>query len=331
MPDFAQIRARLAAAVGGEARLAANFAARIMSDTNQRAARELDSAAQDCVQLLERVAQALAKSAFADYRQSSEEELIAGYARRWSAYQAAGARTMSWMVTGPARFPVDRNRKRMDTEHKRLNELVDWWKAAPAQEVKRARLAQAAAIGAGGLAAVELAELERNLATRETRQAMMRAVNAQIRKARLGEGDGEALAAWCQAAGYPINAATATRLLEPPAWGQRGFADYQLRNNNAEIRRLQGRVAQVRAKLERIDTAELAAAKVEEIAGVQIREDVADDRLRLIFPDKPDAATRAALKGRGFRWSPMAGAWQRQLTQAARDAARAILGQLQPA
>lgn len=327
MIDKAQIRARLAAAVGGEARLASNFSARTMSDTAKRAAHELDSGAEDCVQLLERVAKAFAKSTFADYRQCSDDELIAGYVRRWAAYQAAGARTANWMVTGPARFPVERNRKRMDTEHKRLEELVDWWKAAPEREVKRARLAKAAAIGAGGLAAIELDEIKANLAQRESRQAMMKAINAQIRKAKFGAEDAEPLAAWCQAAGYPIGAKSAELLLNPD-WGPRGFAAYQLTNNNAEIRRLQQRLAQVEAKVERIDAAELAEAKVEEIAGVQIREDAADDRLRLIFPGKPDDRTRALLKGRGFRWSPMAGAWQRQLTDNARQAAQAILGQL---
>ena len=324
----AQIRARLAAAVGGEARLASNFAARTMSDTNKRAARELDEATNDCLQLLERVAKALAASTFADFRQCNDDELIAGYARRWAAYQAAGARTMNWMVTGPARFPVDRNRKRMDTEHKRLEELIDWWKAAPAQAVKRARLAKAAAIGAGGLAAIELAELEAKLAKRETYQAMMKAVNAEIRKAKLGAGDGDKLAVFCKGADYPINAATAALLLKPD-FGPRGFAAWQLTNNNAEIRRLQVRIAEVKAKVDRIDAAEIAqAAPVKIIAGDEIREDTADDRLRLIFPGKPDDRTRALLKGRGFRWSPMAGAWQRQLTNAARDAAEGILQNL---
>lgn len=54
-------------------------------------------------------------------------------------------------------------------------------------------------------------------------------------------------------------------------------------------------------------------------------EDRDDDRLRLYFDAKPDEARRKALKGAGWRWSPRAGAWQRQLTDNARASAKQIL------
>jgi len=40
----------------------------------------------------------------------------------WLAYEAAGARTANPMVTGPANFPVDRNRKALDSERRRGEE-----------------------------------------------------------------------------------------------------------------------------------------------------------------------------------------------------------------
>jgi len=49
------------------------------------------------------------------------------------------------------------------------------------------------------------------------------------------------------------------------------------------------------------------------------------DRLELRFPGKPSDAVRADLKSRGFRWSPNAGAWQRQLTDNAKRAAEGVL------
>jgi hypothetical protein len=39
-----------------------------------------------------------------------------------------------------------------------------------------------------------------------------------------------------------------------------------------------------------------------------------DNRLQIFFDEKPDESTRKELKGNGFKWSPNAGAWQRQLT-----------------
>lgn len=54
------------------------------------------------------------------------ERFAAGYVKRLSALWTAKSRCMSPMIVGPANFPTARNRKRMDTEHKRLGEFVDW-------------------------------------------------------------------------------------------------------------------------------------------------------------------------------------------------------------
>lgn len=39
---------------------------------------------------------------------------------------AAKSRTASAMITGPARFPVDRNRKAMDAEHNKIGAFLEW-------------------------------------------------------------------------------------------------------------------------------------------------------------------------------------------------------------
>lgn len=59
-----------------------------------------------------------------------------------------------------------------------------------------------------------------------------------------------------------------------------------------------------------------------EFDGGHIEANTEDNRLQVFFDEKPDADTRAALKSNGFRWSPNAGAWQRQLNNTALYAAK---------
>ena len=60
--------------------------------------------------------------------------------------------------------------------------------------------------------------------------------------------------------------------------------------------------------------------------GGEIVRNLEADRLQILFDEKPDEDTRAALKSNGFRWSPRYSAWQRQLTPNAEQAARRALG-----
>lgn len=76
---------------------------------------------------------------------------------------------------------------------------------------------------------------------------------------------------------------------------------------------------------------EQGEAREYEINGVTVEEDPTDNRLRLHFDGKPGESMRAALKSRGFKWSPRNQAWQRQLTNNARMAARQILKDMEKA
>jgi hypothetical protein len=84
------------------------------------------------------------------------------------------------------------------------------------------------------------------------------------------------------------------------------FEPYSLQNNSAEIRRTKGRIEE----LTRRSTAVFAGWQFE---GGEVKINQQDNRLQVFFDGKPDAATRDELKHNGFRWSPNAGAWQRQL------------------
>src|SRR5262249_42753629 len=61
---------------------------------------------------------------------------------------------------------------------------------------------------------------------------------------------------------------------------------------------------------------EHGGARIEEI----------NNRVRVVFPEKPAEAIRTALKKAGFRWSPAEGAWQRHASPGAWYEAQRILG-----
>lgn len=98
----------------------------------------------------------------------------------------------------------------------------------------------------------------------------------------------------------------------------RDHASYELSNLGANIRRLKERRATLAALK--------ATGKTERMAGdVRVVENPEIARIQLFYPGKPDQATRDKLKRNGFRWAPSEGAWQRQLNNAGRYAAREVL------
>ncbi len=320
-----QIRARLEARVGGASDFANSFNDRTMRDTHQRAARELDGGAQLAVETIEGVAAALTGEGLQDSAAFDEAAFLDRFVNAWAAYQHAGARTANWMVTGPARFPVERNRKRMDTEHRRWQELDALCKAAPHRAVKDAKRLRDQQLGPAGVVDAELADLKARLDKRETYQRQMKAVNEMIRRHKFVAGDGAQLSAAMKERGFAMNPNLCGMLLNRESWQRPGFETYQLSNNLAEIKRLQGRIADVERKAQAIES---EPAREQEINGVRIVEDPVDNRLRLLFDGKPAQDVITALKSRGFRWSPRNSAWQRQLTGNARLAAAAIVERL---
>ena len=95
------------------------------------------------------------------------------------------------------------------------------------------------------------------------------------------------------------------------------YPSWALSNNNAEIRRIKERIQSLSVNKEELYTGW-------EFAGGKAEINVKDNRLQLFFDDKPDGKIRDELKANGFRWSPKASAWQRQLNSNAIYAADAI-------
>lgn len=105
-------------------------------------------------------------------------------------------------------------------------------------------------------------------------------------------------------------------------WIDKPCPDYELTSLRGKIKRVEERIAELDKRAQQADQP-TGSTKFD---GGEIVRNLEADRLQILFDEKPDEATRAALKSNGFRWSPRYGAWQRQLTQNAESAARRALG-----
>lgn len=255
----------------------------------------------------DRAAALQAMPAAAPFEAGTVEALCERHVTATRAYWAAESRCASAMITGPANFPVERNRKRTETAHKRSLEV-----SAHLQAAQRRLERIAFPHGMGGVVRSAdpdaIAKLQAELADRQQWHDHAKAANVTLRK------HGAEARPHLEAAGIRADVIDRAMWLTPNGkpWG------VNTTNSNAAIRRIEDRIR----GLERMK----ARGTVEKEAdGVRIVENAEAARLQLIFPGKPEAAVIAKLKENGFRWSPREGAWQRQLTNNARYAAQRVL------
>ncbi len=195
-----------------------------------------------------------------------------------------------------------------------------------AQELERRASHPSRAIFSDDPAA--LLKLRDKLAALSAKQDRMIKVNKMVRGLpKTGELEERAqeLSKRSQMSQHKLSVPEAIRVLTPDCFGNLGFADFELRNNNAEIRRTLGRIKELTQNTKRIAQGATAPEKERYSQGITLERSAEDNRLRLRFPGKPAREVIADLKHHGFRWAPSLGVWQRQLTDNAEYAASAIL------
>jgi hypothetical protein len=141
------------------------------------------------------------------------------------------------------------------------------------------------------------------------RQEYMKSVNAYFRKHGTCKGYPDMLEA--KAAELDV------RVQNAYSWEKQPYPSWALSNNNAEIKRLEKRIAEVTRNRE-------VGFNGWEFNGGHAEANTEIDRLQLFFDGKPDDSQRANLKANGFKWAPSQGAWQRQLTDNAIYAANRL-------
>ena len=278
------------------------------------------------------------------------------------AYNDLLRRRASWVpvtVAGPSNYPAARMQKRADAEMKasvewsgKMNRFLENTQKAldalvpVSTQVDQYRIGLCdAPISADDPAALE--KLAARVEYLKGEQARMKALNAWYRKHKTCEGfDGlpdasaakldesiDAAYSWEAGAlprrGTEVCEANECRSPRREAgragWEKAPYPSYQLSLNNANIKRLEARMNGLRTARERLAQRGDAA---ETFDGLTLRRNGEENRVQLIFSEKPDADARALLKSRGFHWSPRAGAWQRQLTSEGLRAARAVVKEL---
>jgi Domain of unknown function (DUF3560) len=146
-------------------------------------------------------------------------------------------------------------------------------------------------------------KLKEKIAEAIARQDFMKAGNKIVKSKKLTiEQKTEQL----KAAGH------CTLILQPDFCGRIGYADYELTNNNANIRRMKQRLEQLEKAL--INAVDIGDTE-EEYPNLDliVRHARTINRIQLIFSEKPSLQIRNLLKSHGFRWAPSEGAWQRHL------------------
>lgn len=228
------------------------------------------------------------ESEFARYRE--------GYRVRFQKKLASAARCASWMITGPANFPVARMEKRNRVAHKRLEEMLEFRERA-LSAIRKTLCPELRPIMSGDADALQ--RLQAEIEEREKRQAHMKLVNSTIRKHLKADKAGKMAALLA----VGLTQAQAVAALTPNCFGGIGFESFELTNNNANIKRMKDRhVAISRNQSTPASEAIGANASVEDCP--------ADNRVRLTFPGKPSVEVRTKLKSSGFRWTPSLGVWQ---------------------
>ena len=146
-------------------------------------------------------------------------------------------------------------------------------------------------------------KLREKLAELEQKLEQMKTTNKALKKA-FKSGDDQPL----RDLGLGDSAIAALKV--PDVCGGIGFQPYEMSNRGANIRRIKKRIAALEATADDTTTEKT-------FGSVRVVDSVEENRLQVFFPGKPDDATRKALKGWGFRWSPTSGAWQRHRSSAA--------------
>ena len=234
------------------------------------------------------------------------DSLLDTYARKLAANMNKGyeidGRVPFILIAGGSNFPTRKKEKQLAAYRNNMKEY---------EEIE-GLLDKIRSTGMGGISADDpqaVQKLEKKLAGLEQSQETMKAVNAYYRKHKTLDGCPHLSPEGIEKLKAGMSSQWHIEDKPYPTWA--------LSNNNAEIRRVKDRIKSLTRQKEIGYTGW-------EFAGGKVEANTQDNRLQIFFDGKPDADVREDLKRNGFRWSPKAEAWQRQLNDNAYYAANYV-------
>ena len=269
-----------------------------------RATEEYRAAVDKAAALVERQ-----KARVSPFYHGKLDALLDRYARflaQWTNdYNRNGASCPSILVSGGSNFPVRKKQK----QNARKDVLMQRYREIEGILHK---------IGTVGTGAVDLADPNAK-----------EILSGEVQRLQKGLDEGKAMNAWYRKhktmKGYPgMDDGTAAkydaRIQDSYSWAQKPMPDYVLTSLRNKIKRAKARLGE----LEKLKNGAVEPGWTFEGGEVVVNTEL--NRVQILFDGKPEADVRGELKSHGFRWAPSLGAWQRQLTENAMQAAREVTG-----
>ena len=218
------------------------------------------------------------------------------------------SRIASPMITGPAKFPVARMEKANNAHRNKVEKYLAWHERAVKAIKSRLGLLSQGVIFSDDSDA--LTKLRERIAELEAEQEHMKAVNKEYRRCkgdvdRMKVDDKERILV------------KAFKERKESWWDNQPYQGFQLRNNNANIRRLKVRLATLSRR-------QATPSQEIEFDGGTLVDSQDDNRVQIFYDEKPSKDTIKELKRRGFRWAPSVKAWQRHRSPEALSLAKMI-------
>jgi hypothetical protein len=226
--------------------------------------------------------------------QGIDSETLTAYEQRYkslfSAWLNAKSNCISAMITGPARFPIQKAEKANRSEQKHYDIFQQWREKSKKAIVKKTQPEK-----------TYNSEIERYKAELEgmkRNHELMKIGNNAIRKANKDKVDITA---------YLIE----TFGIKPHMIDWTMKFGFGLQNNNANMKRVELRIKELEAKEQNRQN---EPEKEFSFNGGKVIMNYEADRIQIKHDSRPNQEVITLMKRNGFKWSPFNKAWQRQLT-----------------